>query len=44
MAFTNGFQGDFDSLKYILQTLEAKTYDIPGVITNGNLSVTAGGK
>jgi hypothetical protein len=44
MAFTNGFQGDHVSLNYILKTLEAKTYDIPGIITNPNLQVTAGGE
>lgn len=44
MPYNNGFQGDHVSLNHILQTLEAKTYDIPGVITNPNLQVTAGGE
>ena len=44
MAFNNGFQGDQVSLNHILQTLEAKTYDIPGVITNPSLHVTANGE
>lgn len=44
MAFNNGFQGDQVSLQYVLKTLEAKTYDIPGVVTNQNLSVTAQGE
>lgn len=44
MAYNNGFQGDYVSLNHILKTLEAKTYDIPGVITNPNLQVTAGGE
>jgi len=38
------FQGDLKSLDYILQTLDAKTYAIPGVIVNPNLNVTAGGE
>lgn len=44
MAFNNGFSGDHTSLNYILKTLEAKTYDIPGVVTNANLQVTANGE
>ena len=44
MAFNNGFNGDHVSLQYVLKTLEAKTYDIPGVVTNANLQVTASGE
>ena len=44
MAFNNGFQGDVVSLNHILQTLEAKTYAIPGITVNPNLQVTAGGE
>lgn len=44
MAFNNGFNGDQVSLKYILQTLEAKTVLIPGITANANLSVSAAGE
>lgn len=44
MAFNNGFSGDHASLQYVLKTLEAKTYDIPGVVTNAGLQVTANGE
>ena len=44
MAYNNGFSGDSVSLQYILKTLEAKTYDIPGVITSPSLQVTANGE
>lgn len=44
MAFNNGFQGDQASLQYVLKTLEAKTYNIPGVVTNPSLEVTANGE
>lgn len=44
MAYNNGFQGDQVALNHILQTLEAKTYDIPGIITNPELQVTANGE
>lgn len=42
--FTNGFSGDHVSLQYILKTLDAKTYAIPGVTVNPSLQVTAGGE
>ena len=44
MAFTNGFNGDQVSLQHVLQTLDAKTYNIPGVITSPSLQVTANGE
>lgn len=44
MAFSNGFSGDVKSLQYILQTLDAKTFVIPGVTVNSNLAVSAAGE
>lgn len=44
MAFANGFNGDVVSLQYILKTLERKSYLIPGVTTNEDVSVTAMGE
>ena len=44
MAYANGFNGDQKGLDIILKTLEAKTYAIPGIIVNGDLSVTAMGE
>lgn len=40
----NGFNGDIVSLQYILKTLERKSYLIPGVTTNQDVSVTAMGE
>jgi len=39
-----GFNGDVVSLDYILKTLEAKNYFIPGVSANEGVSVTANGE
>ena len=44
MAFANGFNGDNVSLGYILKTLNAKTYLIPGITCNPDVSVTAAGE
>jgi hypothetical protein len=44
MAFSNGFNGDYTSLNTILKTLEAKSYIIPGVTANADLTVTANGE
>jgi len=44
MAYSNGFNGDIVSLKYILQTLEAKQILVPGKTCNPNLSVSVGGE
>lgn len=44
MAFANGFNGDVVSLNYILKTLDRKSYLIPGVTTNQEVSVTAMGE
>ncbi len=44
MAFSNGFNGDQVTLPVILQTLEAKSILIPGVIANPNLKVSVGGE
>lgn len=42
-VFSNGYSGDYASLDYILQTLEAKVVAIPGVTCNPNLSVSVSG-
>ena len=42
-AFSNGFDGDIVSLNYILKTLAAKTYIIPGITANPNVTVAADG-
>lgn len=44
MAFANGYNGDQVSLNHILQTLEAETALVPGVIINPDLSVNATGE
>ena len=44
MSYSNGFNGDLKGLDIILKTLEAKTYALPGIIVNGDLSVTAMGE
>lgn len=44
MAFANGFNGDQVSLGFILKTLEAKQYFIPGVSCNQDVQVTAKGE
>lgn len=44
MAFANGFNGDQVALNYILKTLDRKSYLIPGVTTNPDVSVTAMGE
>jgi len=44
MAYANGFNGDVIQLNYILQTLEEKTYAIPGVTCDDNLSVSLNGE
>jgi len=38
------FNGDQKGLDIILKTLEAKTYALPGITVNGDLSVTAAGE
>ena len=44
MAFSNGFNGDIVSLGYILKTLDAKSYVIPGITANAGISVSAMGE
>lgn len=44
MSFYNGFSGDQVSLNHIIKTLDAKLYNIPGVTSNENLTVTAMGE
>ena len=44
MAYNNGFSGDVRALGHILQTLEAKTYAIPGITVSANLHYTSGGE
>jgi hypothetical protein len=41
--FQNGFQGDQIGIDYILRTLEAKTYVIPGVTANPRVTVSVAG-
>jgi hypothetical protein len=43
-GFANGFSGDVVSLNYILKTLDAKSYIIPGVTSNPDITVTAQGE
>jgi hypothetical protein len=44
MAAFNGFNGDYASLQHILKTLDAKSYLIPNVSSNGSLQVSALGE
>lgn len=42
--FANGFSGDAVSLQHILDTLNAKSYVIPGITANQDLTVSAMGE
>lgn len=41
--YSNGFEGRIADLGYILRTLEAKTYVIPGITSNARVTVSASG-
>ena len=43
MSFSQGFEGDVALIPYILRTLEAKTYAIPGITANDRVTVAVSG-